>query len=978
MKRFLTWVCSIAILVAPGAEAKLNPVVCGTYRDKGLEELHLHRQSMRVRSFRGISRMAASAAAADVGNIAILSDADGVVAHQNPFDLQGLTLAFIPNLATAASYRFSTSGGSYSVADASAGTPLANLDDDDTRKIILPFAFPFYGTTYTEAWVNSDGNITFGTGDTDTSARSVGRFTSGPPRIGPLFEDLDPSQQLAAVTVLSESGRVVISWVGVPEYTDFGTGARQTFQVRLFPGGRVEFAWLIAGTANAVTGITPGNLQGTTTLLSFTGTESQVYTGTLAERFGNTDGIDYVLAAQKFYETHEDAYDYLVFFNSLGIEAAPGALALTTPVRVPFKGIGDVQRDYGAGYGSPYRLQAIMNMGPVTQYPLNPYNTVPNRGEVTGDTTLTLLGHEAGHLWLALASVRDAGNPSARPMLGTALVHWSFNFNSEASLLEGERIRDDGAAVDPRFTTIATVQGYSPLDQYLMGLRSPSEVPPTFLVRNSPYPNARFPQVGIRISGDRRDIGIDEIIAAEGRRTPDSTVSPTSFRFAFILIAADANPSPDVTQQLETYRTEFLKYYPTATSGRATAEIDMKKSLHISLWPASGVLLGGNASATITLARSTDHDVTVQLSAANGVAQMPAQVTIPAGQTAASFTVTGLKAGVEDVTASASDTQYEVGHARVQVLAAASALRLEASAGDRQTATPGVALPQEIVVRALDTNDVPYPAQALKVDVVGGGSTNVTSGTTDALGQFHILWTPGAGPRNELHITQVNNPVPPLVVRAFGAPAATAEGAVNAASYRTGISPGSFATLFGANLSGGAGLTVAPFPYPQSLEGVRLTLNGRAMQIYAFTDDQINFLTPPDLATGPADLVVETPLGTSTAVQVNIDEPRPGLFYNTANGMAAARQHGRIAELYGTGFGPLKTNANGLDETTVPVEVTIGGLRAKVLFAGLSPGTPGLHQINIEVPAELAAGIYKLTAKQGDAVTNEVKLAVQP
>jgi putrescine transport system permease protein len=33
---------------------------------------------------------------------------------------------------------------------------------------------------------------------------------------------------------------------------------------------------------------------------------------------------------------------------------------------------------------------------------------------------LTVLGHEAGHLFLAFASVRDPRNPNARPMLGRA------------------------------------------------------------------------------------------------------------------------------------------------------------------------------------------------------------------------------------------------------------------------------------------------------------------------------------------------------------------------------------------------------------------------------------------------------------------------------------------------------------------------------------------------------------------------------
>ena len=57
---------------------------------------------------------------------------------------------------------------------------------------------------------------------------------------------------------------------------------------------------------------------------------------------------------------------------------------------------------------------------------------------------MTVLGHEAGHLFLAFASVPDPTDPSARPMLGFGGSHWSFVFNSEASLNEGEQITDRG------------------------------------------------------------------------------------------------------------------------------------------------------------------------------------------------------------------------------------------------------------------------------------------------------------------------------------------------------------------------------------------------------------------------------------------------------------------------------------------------------------------------------------------------------
>ena len=37
-----------------------------------------------------------------------------------------------------------------------------SLSDDDSRKVDLGLSFPFYGTSYSEVYVNSDGNLTFG------------------------------------------------------------------------------------------------------------------------------------------------------------------------------------------------------------------------------------------------------------------------------------------------------------------------------------------------------------------------------------------------------------------------------------------------------------------------------------------------------------------------------------------------------------------------------------------------------------------------------------------------------------------------------------------------------------------------------------------------------------------------------------------------------------------------------------------------
>ena len=45
-----------------------------------------------------------------------------------------------------------------------------------------------------------------------------------------------------------------------------------------------------------------------------------------------------------------------------------------------------------------------------------------------------------------------------------------------------------------------------------------------------------------------------------------------------------------------------------------------------------------------------------------------------------------------------------------------------------------------------------------------------------------------------------------------------------------------------------------------------------------------------------------------------------------------------------------------LAQTTNTVTATIGGVNAPVIFAGLTPGTVGLYQVNVQVPTGIQAG----------------------
>ena len=97
----------------------------------------------------------------DIGNVAVLEDSDGVVEKLNQFNLAAATLTFTPASGGSARYRYAYSALGYDVTAAAQGSPVIALGDDDSRQFSLPFAFPFYGATYRQVFLNSDGNLTF-------------------------------------------------------------------------------------------------------------------------------------------------------------------------------------------------------------------------------------------------------------------------------------------------------------------------------------------------------------------------------------------------------------------------------------------------------------------------------------------------------------------------------------------------------------------------------------------------------------------------------------------------------------------------------------------------------------------------------------------------------------------------------------------------------------------------------------------------
>jgi len=942
---FRTFSCLCYALLLLPLEARTGPASCGTYPGNWREAIDHHEKAERRRAAIGKGLRAATLRRdADIGNVAILENDDSIFGRRNPFNLDKFQVAFTP---AAGGYVYVTSPGGFDQAAVGSGTPITGLGDDDTRRVALPFAFPFYGNEYLELWVNSDGNVTFNEGDDASSARSLGRMAAGPPRISALFSDVDPSIVSGSVRVTSTPAAFTVTWLRVPEFTDFGTGRPQTFQLRLSADGKIAFAWDGVNIADGVVGISPGDSASRPLLASFLQNTSGAHDAMIAERFGDTQALDLVAAARRFYENHDDAYDYLAFFNANGVQPGAGVLAFETSVRTSRRGIGDTPVDVGRQYGSANRLQAVLNMGPVGNYPANPNSPHPARFS-TGDTGLTVFAHEIGHLFLAFSSIRNPANPAARPMLGRQLFHWNFRFNSEASILEGNRIRDDGPNANPRFTTTATVEGWSPLDQYLMGLRAPEDVPATFLVENASTTQID-PRVGVAFNGDRREITVDDLIAVDGRRIPDHTVEQRRYRLAVVLIVPEgATASSQDLALLERYRVELESAWPRYSTNRGAIEVSLRRAVRLSIEPAAGAITGSNPAIEVSISQPASIPVTIAIRSQNGLIDGSASIVIPAGARSATASFRTIRPGVEFIRAEPLDaSEYMSTEARLQI-AEPSALTLRILAGDRQIAAPGQPLPNPIVIKLTDANDLPYPNVRI---LATGGAAIPTSALTGSDGRATFQWTTSADPAQILRFTIEGSPSPVAQAIALGRPAFAASAVVNAASFRPGITPGGIATIFGANLA-----------------EAKVTIEGLPAQVFYADDRQINFAVPQLTQTSAvASIQVQTTLGSASA-SVPLLAVQPGIFFDAATGRAAAIDRGsRIFEIYGTGLG-----------TATSVTAQVGGRSAEVLFSGLAPGFTGLHQINIRVDAAVPSGDQPVSLTAAGFTSNEVKLAIAP
>jgi len=217
-------------------------------------------------------------------------------------------------------------------------------------------------------------------------------------------------------------------------------------------------------------------------------------------------------------------------------------------------------------------------------------------------------------------------------------------------------------------------------------------------------------------------------------------------------------------------------------------------------------------------------------------------------------------------------------------------------------------------------------------------------------------------------------------LRASASPPQVA-GVVSAASFaaQAPLAPGSMVSIFGQGLSQGIA-QASDLPLPSEMAGVRATLAGRPLPLLYASDGQVNAVIPYGIPANTQHLMLlRRGSSYSTPVSLTVAAAQPAIFTRDQSGrgqgviLTPAFQYlapgnparsGDVIVIYCAGLGEVDPAAQAgtaapvspLSGASNEVALTIGGVRAQVLFAGLAPGFANLYQVNATVPAGVAAG----------------------
>ncbi len=223
----------------------------------------------------------------------------------------------------------------------------------------------------------------------------------------------------------------------------------------------------------------------------------------------------------------------------------------------------------------------------------------------------------------------------------------------------------------------------------------------------------------------------------------------------------------------------------------------------------------------------------------------------------------------------------------------------------------------------------------------------------------------------EARTIALSNAAPPPVV--------DESGIVGGASSTAGdLAPGSIITILGTGFAPGSD-TATSNPLPDHIGSTKVLLDLVPLPLISVGPGRIDAVLPLDLRLDQQHFLnVQNGFKNSATLHPVIQVSRPGIFTTppgsgqgaiTLNGVladaSAPVQAGDVIAIDCTGLGPVYPFvANGVwapinppsNVQNTPVTVTVGGVDARVDFAGLKPGTVGVYQILAAIPDGVPSG----------------------
>lgn len=188
----------------------------------------------------------------------------------------------------------------------------------------------------------------------------------------------------------------------------------------------------------------------------------------LLENYGNYKVISPQAVAKKFYQNHDDKYDFIIISKAFSEDDKPDAQAYYTPVVQNITGIGKPLSDISKQYGSKGKLEGVIILRMIDLFDI-PLNIQP--------TPSRELLHEVGHKWCCYVGSNFMGNHQGLEILRNGVHLYSgieSTFGDISPMGANHWVPNpDGTYKSSNDDQLQPF--YSPIELYLMGLLPKSE-----------------------------------------------------------------------------------------------------------------------------------------------------------------------------------------------------------------------------------------------------------------------------------------------------------------------------------------------------------------------------------------------------------------------------------------------------------------------------------------------------------------------